>query len=222
MENTFLIELESCQSQIYNAICTEGRVEKENALAYVISCIPGMKDELKGCWEAWKRQVIGRWYYKCEIHELEDESLEMNLRFCVDIINGKLNRIYTQPISCNAMQLLFFSPKPLPKDKVVHIKENEKLTVSGFLSTLSYAKKIIETYSGVCDSKTDESLLAIKTVELAINHKKEDNPLNKSLHIVNEVLTGCARRSTKDDNNKRIISFGSLMLDLAIDFLIKK
>lgn len=169
-----------------------------------------------------ENQAIGRWYYECEIHKLRDESLEMNLRFCVDIINDKLNSLYTQPISCNAMQLLFFSPELLPKDRVVHIKENEKLTVSGFLSTLSYAKRIIETYSGICDSKTDESLLAIKTVELAINHKKEDNPLNKSLHIVNDVLTGCARRSAKDNDSKRIISFGSLMLDLAIDFLIEK
>ena len=222
MKNTILIELESCQSQIYNAICTNGRVEKEKALVYVTTNILGINDELKRYWEAWKNQAIGRWYYECEIHKLKDESLEMNLRFCIDIINGKLNKFYSQPISCNAMQILFFSPEPLPKDRVIHIKENEKLTVSGFLSALSYAKKIVETCSGVGSSKTDESLLAIKTVELAINHKKEDKPLNKALHIVNDVITGCVKRSTEDNNRKRIIAFGSLMLDLVIDFLIEK
>ena len=222
MEHTFLIELESCQSQIYNAICNKGRIEKENALAYVTSCIPRMKDELKGCWEAWKRQVIGRWYYECEIHELEDESIEMNLRFCIGIINDKINRFYALPISCYAIQILFFSPESLSKDKTIHVRSNEKLKISDFLSVLSYAKKFVEASSSSFDSQTDEALLAIKTVELAIHHKKEDKPLNKALHIVNDILTKCAKSSTKDNNDKRVISCGSLLIDLAIDFLIQK
>ncbi len=222
MKNTILINLENCQSQIYNAICTNGRVEKENALAYVISCIPGMKDELMGCWEAWKRQVIGRWYYECEIHKLEDESLEMNIRFCIDIINDKINKFYALPISCYAIQILFFSPESLSKNRIIHIKSNENLKISDFLSVLSYAKKFVETSSSSFDSQTDEALLAIKTVELAIHHKKEDKPLNKALHIVNDILTKCAKSSTKDNNDKRVISCGSLLIDLAIDFLIQK
>ena len=222
MEEDLIWVLESCQSQIYNAICKNSRVEKENALVYATSHIPNMKEELKGLWEAWKRQAIGRWYYMCEIHKLEDESLEMNLRFCVDVINRKLNTCYSQPISCYAMQVMFFSPEPLPQNKVIHIKENKELTVSDFLSVLSYVKKFAETCTGIQDKDTDESLLAIKTVELAVNHKKEDKPLNKALHIVNDVFTKCAKQSTDNCNSKKVISGISLLLDLAIDFLIQR
>ena len=222
MKNAILINLENCQSQIYNAICTNGRVEKEKALVYVTTNILGINDELKRYWEAWKNQAIGRWYYECEIHKLRDESLEMNLRFCLDIINGKLNTFYSQPISCYAMQIMFFSPEPLPKDKVIYIKESKALTVSDFLSVLSYAKKFTETCTGIQDKNTDEALLAIKTVELAVNHKKEDKPLNKALHIVNDVFTKCAKQSPDNRRSKNVISGISLLLDLAIDFLIQR
>ena len=216
MEEDLILVLESCQSQIYNAICKNSRAEKENALVYATSHIPNMKEELKGLWEAWKRQAIGRWYYMCEIHKLEDESLEMNLRFCVDVINKKLNTCYSQPISCYAMQVMFFSPEPLPQNKVVHVSEEEMDKM------YANAKKFTETYTGIQDKKTDEALLAIKTVELAVNHKKEDKPLNKSLHIVNDVFTKCAKQSTDNCNSKKVISGISLLLDLAIDFLIQR
>lgn len=222
MQKELISIFESCQSQIYNAICNNSRVEKENALMHATSHIPNMKEELKRYWEAWKRQVIGRWYYECDIHKLKDESLEMNLRFCVDIINIKLNTYYSQPVSCYAMQIMFFSPVPLPKDKVIHIKEDKELTISDFLSVLSYAKKFTETCTGIHDRNTDEALLAIKTVESAVNHKKEDKPLNKALHIVNDVFTKFAKQSTDDNNSKKAISGISLFLDLAIDFLIQR
>ena len=120
------------------------------------------------------------------------------------------------------MQIMFFSPKPLSKDKVVYIKESKALTVSDFLSVLSYAKKFTETYMGIHDKNTDEALLAIKTVELAVNHKKEDKPLNKALHIVNDVFTKCAKQSTDNCRSEKVVSGISLLLDLAIDFLIQR
>ena len=222
MEEDLILVLESCQSQIYNAICSNCRVEKENALVYATFRIPNMKEDLNGYWEAWKNQAIGRWYYECEIYKLRDESLEMNLRFCIDIINGKLNMFYSQQISCYAMQIMFFTPEPLPKDKIVYIRGSKTLTVSDFLSVLSYVKKFTETCMGIHDKNIDETLLAIKTVELAVNHKKEDKPLNKALHIVNDVFTKCAKQSTDNCSSKKVISGISLLLDLAIDFLIQR
>ena len=39
MQKDLISVFESCQSQIYNAICNNGRVEKENALMYAIHLI---------------------------------------------------------------------------------------------------------------------------------------------------------------------------------------
>lgn len=44
MQKDLISVFESCLSQIYNAICNDGRVEKENALVYVTSHIPNMKE----------------------------------------------------------------------------------------------------------------------------------------------------------------------------------
>lgn len=133
-----------------------------------------------------------------------------------------MNTYYSRAVSCYVMQIMFFSPVPLPRDKVIHTKENKELTVSDFLSVLSYAKRFTETCTGIHDKNTDEVLLAIKTVELAINHKNEEKPLNKALHIVNDLFAMCAKQSTDNRNSKKSISGISLLLDLAIGFLIQR
>ena len=63
--------------------------------------------------------------------------------------------------------------------------------------------------------------MALKTVDLAINHKPVDKPLNKALHLVNDVLTECAKAFHQDKEAKRTASGISLLVDLAIDFLVR-
>ena len=101
----------------------------------------------------------------------------------------------------------------------------KKLTVSDFLSVLNYAKKFSETCLGIDYERYSDALLAIKTVDLALHHKKEDKPLNKTLHLLNNILTECAKKAHEEDENsdgKRIVSGISLIIDLAIDFLVGK
>ena len=62
--------------------------------------------------------------------------------------------------------------------------------------------------------------MALKTVDLAINHKPVDKPLNKALHIVNDILTEIASVNSKNPETKRTASGISLLVDLAIDFLV--
>lgn len=71
---------------------------------------------------------------------------------------------------------------------MLYKKDEKDLKVSDFLSVLSYGMKFAETFFGVDSPKTNEYMLAVKTVDLAINHEKDDKPLNKALHIINDVL----------------------------------
>ena len=89
------------------------------------------------------------------------------------------------------------------------------------MSVLNYGKKFAEAFFGVDSPKTSEYMLAVKTVDLAINHKEVDKPLNKTLHIINDVLTESAKKCQKDEGGKRVLSGLSLLIDLAIDFLVK-
>lgn len=69
--------------------------------------------------------------------------------------------------------------------------------------------------------KYNNSMMALKTVDLAINHKPVDKPLNKTLHLVNDIFTECAKASHQDKEAKRTASGISLLVDLAIDFLVR-
>ena len=96
-----------------------------------------------------------------------------------------------------------------------------RLKVSDFLSVLSYAKKFAEANLDADFDKYNAPLMAIKTVDLAINHKPADKPLNRTLHLVNDLLTECAKASHQDKEAKRATTGMSLLVDLAIDFLVR-
>ena len=93
--------------------------------------------------------------------------------------------------------------------------------MSDFLNVLSRAKKFAEASLDVDFDRYNGGLLAIQTVELAINHKPVDKPLNKALHLANDVLTEYAKALSKDKETKRTASGISLLVDLAIDFLVR-
>ena len=69
--------------------------------------------------------------------------------------------------------------------------------------------------------KYNNSMMALKTVDLAINHKPVDKPLNKALHLVNDILTEIVTTTSKNKEAKRTASGISLLVDLAIDFLVR-
>lgn len=220
-------QLADCQRQIYNAFWTSTRRDKENALNYVLLNIPNLKNDLDGKWETWRRQEFGRSYYLVrDIPSLDDFSLDQNLRFSSEVVSERMRTCYSSPISPTAVQVLFFSPEPLQKDMVLY-EEKEKnegerrLKVSDFLSVLSYAKKFAEANLDADFDKYNASLMAIKTVDLAIIHKPVDKPLNKTLHLVNDLLTEYAKSLSKDKEVKRTASGISLLVDLAIDFLVR-
>ena len=104
---------------------------------------------------------------------------------------------------------------------MLYKKDEKDLKVSDFLSVLSYGKKFADAFFGVDSPKTSEYMLAVKAVDLAINHKEVDKPLNKTLHIINDVLTESVKYRQKDKGGKMLVSGISLLVDLTIDFLVK-
>ena len=217
-----LTNLENCEMQIYNALYNGNRQEKENALDYALMHIQGMKEELHGYWLELQKKGGVRFLKLCKINELTDEGLSCNLNFCIDIINHRINICNSYSISTYAVQTIYYNQTALVQEDIIYCNQDKKLTVSDFLSALDYAKKFSEACLGVDYGKYSEALQAIKTVDLALHHKKEDKPLNKTLHLVNNVLTECARKARKEDSEKRIVSGISLIIDLAIDFLVGK
>ena len=145
----------------------------------------------------------------------------MNVELYLWIINNRINQYYNWSVSSTAIQKIFFQSQPLSQDYVLYTKDEKELTVSDFLSVLSYGKKFAEAFFGIDSPKTTEYMLAVKTVDLAINHKDDDKPINKTLHIINDVLTKSVKDRQKDMGGKMLVSGISLLVDLTIDFLVK-
>ena len=216
--------LEDCQTRIYNALRKNTRVDKEQAYTYAVSSVYAMEAELDMKWEELKR--LGYYVHKGPLENMNDVSLDINLHFCIDIINKRMGLYFSSPISPNAVQTVFFSPVPLEHSTILYEEKGtggseRQLKVADFLSALNYAKKFAEANLDADFDKYNGGLLAIRTAELAINHKPVDKPLNKTLHLVNDIFTECAKAFHQDKEAKRTASGISLLVDLAIDFLVR-
>lgn len=218
-------ELGNLQKQIYDALWSNVRYNKVSTLCYALSYVPNMPEEVLRKWREWEYKHNMK-TVECNVVLMEEPDLDQNLRFCSEIISERMRIDFHSPISPNAIQMLFFFPEPLQQETVLYIEKEKdgnevKLKLSDFLNVLSRAKKFAEASLGVDFDRYNGGLLAIQTVELAINHKPVDKPLNKALHIANDVLTEFARALSKDKESKRATSSISLFVDLAIDFLVR-
>ena len=218
-------ELGNLQKQIYDALWSNVRYNKVSTLCYALSYVPNMQEEVLRKWREWEYKHNKK-TVECNIVVMEEPDLNQNLRFCNEVISERMRIDFHSPISPNAIQMLFFFPEPLQQETVLYVEKEKdgnevKLKVSDFLSVLSYADKFVRMNFGGDQDKCNNSLIALKTVDLAINHKPVDKPLNKALHIVNDVLTEFAKSLSKDKESKRATSGISLLVDLAIDFLVR-
>lgn len=218
-------QLEDLQKQIYDALWSNVRYTKVSTLCYALTYIPHMREDIHKKWSEWKRKNNKGTEY-CNVVLMEEPELDQNLRFCNEIISERMRIDFHSPISPNAIQVLFFFSEPLQQETVLYEEKDKdgderQLKLSDFLSVLSYADKFVRMNFGSNQDKCNNSLIALKTVDLAINHKPVDKPLNKALHIVNDILTEFAKSLSKDKGTKRTASGISLLVDLAIDFLVR-
>ena len=218
-------ELGNLQKQIYDALWSNVRYNKVSTLCYALSYVPNMQEEVLRKGREWEYKHNMK-TVECNVVLMGEPDLDQNLRFCSEIISERMRIDFHSPISPNAIQMLFFFPEPLQQETVLYIEKEKdgnevKLKLSDFLNVLSRAKKFAEASLDVDFDRYNGGLLAIQTVELAINHKPVDKPLNKALHLANDVLTEFAKSLSKDKGTKRTASGISLFVDLAIDFLVR-
>lgn len=224
MEKELIEQLEESQLQIQRALIRGDRRSKEGAYMYAVSHVQGLETEVYARWNELKNQGVFVIYK--DVCQFTDLDLDLNLRFCAEVINERMRSNFSSPIAPYAVQMLFFSPEPLQRSMVLyeekgHDGQERQLKVSDFILVLDYAMKFAEMNSDADFDKYNKAKLAIKTVDLAINHKPVDKPLNKTLHIVNDILTEYAKSICKDKEAKRDATGISLLVDLAIDFLVR-
>ena len=213
-----LQELVKFQNLLHKASYSDNELMKKQAIWQIHSSAPDIADEVS---REWDRRYPRATVIKVNVFDLDSEGTDTNVELYSFVINNRLNQYYNWSVSSMAIQKIFFQSQPLSQDYVLYTKDEKDLKTSDFLSVLSYGKKFAEAFFGVDSPKTNEYVLAAKTVDLAINHKEVDKPLNKTLHVINDVLTEYGKDLHKDKGEKMVLSGISVFVDLVIDFLVK-
>lgn len=173
------------------------------------------------------------------ILNISGSTLKFNIEGCLRAIEKVLDAESYLPFSLGAIHALYY-PQGLfaPTDELYRgeylsqldshremacKKEVRILSVSDLLSVTDYSVKILDALNP--SEKTQDisdAITILKSVDLALSNKSQDKPLNKSLHIVNSVLSSTVKRSLDNTADKQFAGAMSVLIDLAIDFFCKK
>ena len=219
IKNDCLQELGNFQRLLYRASLFNNKLMKMQAIDQINRTFPDIADEVIRMWSILYPNE--KFIIHDSVYKLSSKGTDDNVELYLWVINNRVNQYYNWSISSTAVYKIFFQPQPLSQEYVLYTKDEKELKVSDFLSVLNYGKKFAEAFFGVDSPKTSEYMLAAKTVDLAINHKEVDKPLNKTLHIINDVLTEYGKDLREDKGEKMVLSGISLLVDLVIDFLVK-
>lgn len=219
IKNDCLQELGNFQRLLYRASLFNNKLMKMQAIDQINRTFPDIADEVIRMWSILYPNE--KFIIHDSVYKLSSKGTDDNVELYLWVINNRVNQYYNWSISSTAVYKIFFQPQSLSQEYVLYTKDEKELKVSDFLSVLNYGKKFAEAFFGVDSPKTSEYMLAAKTVDLAINHKEVDKPLNKTLHIINDVLTEYGKDLREDKGEKMVLSGISLLVDLVIDFLVK-
>lgn len=167
----------------------------------------------------------------CSIDLVYDAELNYNIEGALRTIGEILESNKYQTFSSHCIEVLYFPQKAFTPTDVLYttpIQNNNSenssiLKVSDLLSVAKYSLQVLEIIlPNENTSDISDTITVMQSIDLALNNKPYDKPLNKSLHIVNSVLTSVVKRNLENESDKRFVSTMGFLIDLAIDFFIAK
>jgi len=142
----------------------------------------------------------------------------------INILENKLLVTYASNFlfSDRAIQLIYYNNNGFNHAQLLHRRNGIELKVSDVLAVIGYAKDIYESLGGKVDDRINYALMVLNSIELALNNKKQDKPINKLLHLTVDVLSDVYKKAVADEQADRVISVSSIIVNLTIDFLVKE
>ena len=167
----------------------------------------------------------------CSIDLVYGIELNYNIKGCLRTIRTILESNKYQTFSSHCIEVLYFPQKAFTPTDVLYTvpiqnnnsEKSDTLKVSDLLSVAKYSLQVLEIIqSNEKISDISDTITVMQSIDLTLNNKPHEKPLNKSLHIVNSVLTSVVKRNLENDSDKRFVSSMGLLIDLAIDFFASK
>ena len=122
----------------------------------------------------------------------------------------------------NAYQRLLQSAQFQSTD-VLYTHNEKRLTVGDFLKVIKYALALVDIVypDNNVTPVANPTIWALQGIGDALNNKSKTELTNHSLHIAADFLASSVKESLNDTNAKRNVAISALLVNLAIDFLVK-
>lgn len=157
----------------------------------------------------------------CSLEVMPDSVLMVYAQACMNVLfNEQLHSIM---YNCQCAYQTLAQPKQYQDCDVLYSQNNNQLTVGNFLKVLKYAISIAEIIKPEDKrfSNASASILALQSLYHLFSNSSKTELTNHTLHVATDFLVSNVKDSLTDVNEKRSIAVSTLMINLAIDFLIR-
>lgn len=157
----------------------------------------------------------------CSLEVVPDNVLMVYAQACMNVLfNEQLHNIM---YNCQYAYQTLAQPKQYKDSDVLYSENNNQLTVGNFLKILKYAISIAEIIKPEDKrfANAGASFLALQSLYHLLRNSSETELTNHTLHVATDFLASNVKDSLTDVNEKRRVSVSALMVNLAIDFLVR-
>ena len=164
---------------------------------------------------------IQTYQFESTLAQLPDDVLNKYAVACMNVLfEEKMQRLSYN--NQHSYQVLSQSA-PFHKNDVLYTEGDNQLTVENFLKVIRYGITIASIIdpNNKAYSYANASALALQGIDDALNNKSRAELTNHTLHFAADFLATSVKESLNDTNAKRGVAISALLVNLAIDFLIK-
>lgn len=222
-----VLNLEIAYSNLYQAYISKNKEKMYNAINFAVE---------KNLHHATTIQLgivdVFIKNYGLDIHKnldwrsMPDYDMKLNTEGCMNAIRDILTQVKFYDTNYTYAQSILFQPNHVFTQEEVLYQNNQgqQFKVSNLLSVSKYAANIAEAIAPNNKGFTiaNAAITSFQGIDAILNNKPEDKPVNKTLHLAASFLSSVVKPTLKDDNSKRAVIIPTIMVDLAIDFFVKK
>lgn len=157
----------------------------------------------------------------CSLEVMPDNVLIVYAQACMNVLfNEQLHSIM---YNCQYAYQALAQPKQYKDSDVLYSQNNNQLTVGNFLKVLKYAISIAEIIKPEDNrfSNASASILSLQSLYHLFSNSSRTELTNHTLHVATDFMASNVKNSLAGVNAKRNVAVSALMVNLAIDFLVR-
>lgn len=219
-----LFSLQNAYDNLQNAYRLKDRSSMINGFTNAMALnIPGIKQNIR--FEITKLFPENSKILCVPIGQLPVDQLFININGCLTALKNEIYfRNLYQSNNFYAQHILFQPHHVFYITDILNANSSGQLTVENLLSVLKYAISIAELIKPEDEDylRASYSITILQEIEAILNNKPTGKPINKLLHLMTGFLSTAVKASLNDNFVKQTVTITAIMLDLTIDFFVKK